>query len=188
MSFHEKSAWACLSSILLVYIPYFVIVFSNPGYLVIPPAFIGAVIVLVVILVVSHTAIAIRSARIRKTGKVPEPDEREIGIELKAMKICSYVLSVVVITWCISAYVGTPIARVKHHRAIASLNELQPDERQELAGQALTDQDHGDPSPSNLLPIPAHDALFFIHVLWMGFIIANIVYYAVIVFGYRRSV
>jgi hypothetical protein len=188
MSFHEKSAWACLSAILIVYVPYFVIVFSHPGYLVVPPAFIGAVIVLVVILGVSHTILAIHSASIRKTGEVPERDEREIGIELSAMKISSYVLSVAVITWCIFAYVGIPVSRVKHQQEITSVTEYQTDGRQVLVGQASAKQNQRDLSLSNLLPIPAHGALFFVHALMMGFVMANIVYYAAVVFGYRRSV
>ena len=41
MSFHEKSAWACLAAILLVFVPFFVVVFAVPGYPIVIPAFIG---------------------------------------------------------------------------------------------------------------------------------------------------
>lgn len=188
MSYHEKSAWACLSSILLVYIPYFAVVFSNPGYLVVPLAFISAVIVLVIILVVSHVLFAIHSPKIRKKGQIPPRDEREMSIELRAMKVSSYVLSVIVITCCVSAYIGIPIARIKQHTVVSSVNELQSGANQELVNQTMANQIQGDLSLSNLLPIPTHDALLFVHVLLMGFVISNIAYYAAIVFGYRRSV
>ena len=115
MSFHEKSAWACLVGILAVYIPYFAVVFSQPGYVWVLPAFLAAVVGLVAILVVAHLVFALTQARIRRTGDAPPPDEFESAIEGRATKVAAYVLSVVVISWCLAAYVGIPWTPSAHH-------------------------------------------------------------------------
>ena len=192
MSFHEKSAWASLVAILLVFVPFFVVVFSVPGYPIVIPAFIAAVVVLTVVLAVVHIFFALGSARIRRTGDVPPRDEREIAIELRSTKIAGFVLAFVVMTWCLAAYAGIPISRVRHHRAMAAADAVRLAEVQEsaIADAATADPatpDAGNLSLSHLLPVPAHDALFFVHILFSGFVLANVVYYASLVFGYRRT-
>lgn len=183
VSFHEKSAWACLGSILLVFVPFFLLVFSTPGYPIVVPAFIGAVVVLVLIQTLLHIVFAVTSARIRRTGDVPARDEREIGIDLRSTKVASIVLGTVVMIWCLAAYAGIPISRIQQHQAMADTGVAPAVEI-----EATPDVDVANLSLSNLLPVPAHDALFFVHILFAGFVLANVVYYAAIVYGYRRAV
>ncbi len=90
MSFREKSAWASLAIMLLVFVPYFVHMFRlfergelNGGTVF--GEFIGAVIFQVLLLIVAHIAIAIRSGQEQK-------DERDRTIESKSFKIAYYVL------------------------------------------------------------------------------------------------
>ena len=179
MSFHEKSAWACLGAILLVYIPFFLLVFSTPGYPVVVGAFVGSVVAMVAILVTVHIVFAISSKRIRETGDVPPLDEMEVGIELRAMKIASFLLASIVILWCIVAYVGIPVSGITDLVQQATAAAADPETAEAFAPN---------PSIEGLLPVSGHDALFAVHVLFAGFVLANVVYYASIVTGYRRAV
>jgi hypothetical protein len=101
MSFHEKSAWACLISITLVYVPYFVFVFHFP--LAAMGLFWVSAIALVALLVVFHVFNAIATRSIRTTGDVPPIDELDQKIELKAAKWAGFVLSFAVVTWILVA-------------------------------------------------------------------------------------
>jgi hypothetical protein len=164
MGFHEKSAWACLLGILLVFVPYFVVVFRNPM------AFLGlfilAVVVLVVILTAFHIVNAIMSPSIRKTGDVPPHDELDRLIELRAAKTSGVVLGVAVIAWCLLAMFGAPLIGM-----------------QEIAdAKAATG---AEVTPSQFA-IPVANVLFAVHTLFAGFVVANVVYYGSIVVGYRR--
>ena len=160
MSFHEKSAWACLGSILVVFVPFFLVVFNTPGYPVVVAAFLASVVGLITLLTVLHAWFAIGSKSIRQTGDAPPMDEREVGIELRATKISSIVLGVVVMFWCLGAYGSIPFGGA------------------EQVAEA----------PGVMLPVPADDALFAVHLLFAGFVVANVVYYLAQVIGHRRSV
>jgi hypothetical protein len=163
MSFHEKSAWACLISIVLVFAPYLTIVLQRPM------AFVGlfplAVIVLVVLLTAFHIVNAIVTRSIRKTGDVPPHDELDRMIELQAAKLSGIVLATVVAAWSIAAMFGVPAAGVG-----------------ELVGTGVA----GDVAAPSQFAIPVIQALTAIHMLFGGFVIANIAYYGSIVAGYRR--
>ena len=91
MSFHEKSALACLISICCIYVPYFVLVFRFPM------AAIGlfgvSAIGLVALLAAFHIVNAIATRSIRTTGKVPPIDELDQRIELKAAKWAGFVFA-----------------------------------------------------------------------------------------------
>lgn len=91
MSFREKSAWAALAVMLVVFIPYFVHIFQlfgqgklNLGYVL--GGFLGAVALQVALLIVVSIVLAIRS---REEPK----DERDLEIESKSFKIAYYILT-----------------------------------------------------------------------------------------------
>lgn len=92
MSFREKSAWACLVTMIAVYVPYFLNLFRlfeqrELDAASVLGAFIGAVVLQVVVLVAVHIALAIHSREERK-------DERDLAIESKSLKNAYSVLSV----------------------------------------------------------------------------------------------
>jgi hypothetical protein len=163
MSFHEKSAWACLISIVLVFAPYLSVVFQQPM------AFVGlfplAVIVLVVLLTAFHIVNALVTRSIRKTGDVPPHDELDRMIELRAAKLSGIVLAIAVIVWCMSAMFFVPAIGVG-----------------ELVQANMPD---AIPAPPQF-QIPVSLILTAIHMLFAGFVIANTVYYGSIIAGYRR--
>ena len=85
MSFREKSAWASLAVMLLVYVPYFIHVFRllGRGDLkggVLLGQFIGAVVFQVFLLIIVHIVIAIQSRQ-------QQADERDRAIEARSYKI-----------------------------------------------------------------------------------------------------
>ena len=91
MSFREKSAWATFISLLVVYIPYFIYVYllAARGQLIIATAvevFIAGVIVQIVIAIIAHIAISIRSRR--------DPvDERDTAVQARAFRNAYFVLT-----------------------------------------------------------------------------------------------
>ena len=85
MSFREKSAWASLAVMLVVYVPYFVHVFRlfGRGELkggAVLGQFISAVLFQIFLLIVVHIAIAIQSRQ-------QQTDERDRAIEATSYKI-----------------------------------------------------------------------------------------------------
>ena len=160
MGFHEKSALACLVSILMVYSPYFWMVYQYPmaGL----GLFIVAAIALIVLLTVFLIVNALATRSMRKSGDSPQMDELDRIIELQAAKVSGLVLALVVIGWCIVTMYGAVGASISTSETV---------------------------SPSSVEPILVFsliDALTGIHTLFAGFVIANITYYGRIVFGYRR--
>lgn len=153
MSFHEKSAWACLISMVAVFVPYFWVVFHQPlaylGLLVL------AVIVQVVLLVVFHVVNALTTHSIRQRGDAPPQDELDRLIELRAAKLSGGVLAVVVAVWSLGALFGVLV----------------------IAGDGAT---------GSHFTIPVLQTLVAIHLLFAGFVLANLAYYGSIVVGYRR--
>lgn len=92
MSFREKSAWACLVTTGVVYLPYFAFIgqLIAQGRLLLPliiVAFVGAVIAQVVLMIVYQSVIALR------TRQEPK-DERDRAIELVATRNAHWVLVV----------------------------------------------------------------------------------------------
>jgi hypothetical protein len=153
MSFHEKNAWACLIAIVVVFVPYFLIVFQYPM------AFVGwlvlAVIGLSVLLAVFHIVNALATRSIRQRGDTPAQDELDRLIELRAAKLSGIVLAVVVVVWSLSAMFGVPT----------------------IAGEGTA---------SSQFAIPIMQVMIAIHLLFAGFVVANLAYYGSIVAGYRR--
>ena len=163
MSFHEKSALACLISICLVYVPYFIVVFRFPM------AALGliwvSVIGLVVLLVLFHVAIAIATRSIRATGDAPPVDELDQKIELTAAKWAGFILAFAVVTWILVAMYSMP--------AIGA------------GAFEQTNATRGEVSPSHFA-VPVLTAMAAVHWLFAGFVFANVAYYGGIVIGYRR--
>ena len=163
MSFHEKSAWACLISIVLVFAPYLLVVVQHPmGFVGLFPV---AVVVLVVLLTAFHMVNALATRSIRETGETPPLDELDRVIELRAAKLSGVVLAVAVMGWCLAAMYVVPaigIGELAHAKASDAVS-------------ALT-QFH----------IPVSQALIAIQILFAGFVIANTAYYGSIIAGYRR--
>jgi len=94
MSFREKSAWTGLLVTLIVYVPYFATVFSaisprdgvwSPGLGNLVVAFVGAMILQVVLSIVFAIAIALHDRR-------KETDERDRAIEAKSVRVAHSVL------------------------------------------------------------------------------------------------
>ena len=164
MSFHEKSAWACLISILLVFVPYFWYVFQYPVAFV--GLFVIAVVVLVALLVGFHVANALLSASIRKSGDTPPLDERDVKIEMWSAKIAGIVLGFLVMVWCLTGMVGIPLVAAVNANEIAS----------SPVGQAVSE-----------FTIPAAQALTWVHMMFAAFVVANLTYYLMIIVTYRRS-
>lgn len=158
MNFQEKSAWACLGAILVVFSPYFWLVLKHPL------AFIGlfplAVAILVVLLIGFHIANALATRSIRTTGDTPAPDELDRLIELHAAKRSGLVLAFAVVAWCLGALFAVPSIGIA----------------EQAPGIAAPIAPH----------ISANIALRAIHLLLAGFVVANLVYYASIILGYRR--
>lgn len=162
MSFHEKNAWACLLSIVAIYVLYFWVVFRYPMAAV--GLFVVAAVILAVVLAAFHIVNALATRSIRRTGDVPPLDELDRAIELRAAKLSGIVLAVAVMVWCMTAMYGVVAVGT---RAVADAQ----------AGHAAT--------PSGFV-VPVLLVMTAIHALFAGFVIANIAYYASIVAGYRR--
>lgn len=107
MSFHEKSAWACLLGIGLIYFPYFVVAFSSP------PAALGlfwlAAAGLAALLVGFHCLNAVATRSVRTLGQGPPLDELEQKIELRAAKFAGFILAFAVMSWILVAQYGVPV-------------------------------------------------------------------------------
>jgi hypothetical protein len=163
MSFHEKSALACLISICCVYVPYFVLVFRFPMAAL--GLFWVSAIGLVVLLTVFHIVNAIATRSIRTSGDLPPVDELDQRIELKAAKWSGIILAFAVLTWILVVMYSIPVignSMVEQMRA---------------TGSAVSPESY---------TIPMFAAMTAVHWLFAGFVLANIVYYGGIVFGYRR--
>lgn len=163
MSFHEKNAWACVISLLLVFIPYFFYVLQNPVAYV--WLFILAVVLLVGLLVIFHIVNSSVTAVDSDSLETQQLDERDQAIEVRASKWAGIVLGFVVVIWCLNTMIGIPI--------IGSRN---------IADNSLATSDMLRESS-----ISVATALTAIHLLFAGFVFANVVYYFAIIFGYRRA-
>jgi hypothetical protein len=163
MSFHEKSALACLISISLVYVPYLFFVFRFP--MAAMGLFWVSALGLVTLLMVFHIVNAIATRAIRTTGKVPPVDELDQKIELQAAKWAGFILSFATLTWILVAMYSIPV--------IGS---------NVLAQTAAPRSEALSSSPA----IPMFAAMAAVQWLFAAFVVANVTYYGGIVFRYRR--
>ena len=163
MGFREKNAWFCGLSILVVFMPYFYFVLHYPMAQV--AFFLIAVISLVLMLSGFHAINAIATKSIGDSGDVSHLDELDKVIELRASKWAGIVLGVAVLLWSLAAMIGVPI------EGVSSVVALQQTEA------SANDSDFS---------IPGANAMFWIHLLFGGFVLSNLVYYGKIVAGYRR--
>lgn len=158
MSYQEKNAWACISAIAATFIPYFSIVFREP--MAFPGLFLLAVAGLVTFLVAFHVVNAISTVSIRKADDALKADESDQGIELRAAKFSGTVLATAVILWFIAAMFG---ARAFGIESVGG----------DLKSYAGT-------------VIPISQIVLWGHILFAGLVVANIMYYAKIISGYRK--
>lgn len=161
MTFYEKNAWFCFFALLIVYVPYFAYSFVDPSASF--PLYFAAVAMLMIVLALFHAANAVFSPRSRKTGPNPPKDERDAGIEINSAKFAGIVLSVVVTFWIFAALIGLA-ALISHAMP------LRAEPMKNLAS----------------VKIPVIPVLIGFHVLFAGFVVANLAYYASIIRGYRR--
>ena len=109
-----------------------------------------------------HIVNALATKAIRKTGDVPPHDELDRIIELKAAKLSGTVLAVAVIAWCIAATTGV------------------------LGGSEIANNVAlNEPITESKMMVSVLVVLTAVHMLFAGFVIANIAYYGSIVVGYR---
>lgn len=106
MSFREKSAWASLISLLIVYLVYFSIVFSGVSTRVALATLAAAVVIHLALLIAAHTVFAISSQEVLQRGDEPPRDERDVAIDLRSFRASSYVLGTGVLLWCLAVFVG----------------------------------------------------------------------------------
>lgn len=162
MGYQERNAWACGCSILVVFTTYFWLVFGDPmahvGFFAI------AVAAQVALLVGFHLVNAIATASIRKSSDVPEPDELDRIIELRAAKLAGIILATVVLSWSMAAMVGVPAQSVANIAAAATENEV----------------------TATVSAIHVTKVMFWVHFLFAGFVVSNVAYYGSIIAGYRR--
>ena len=162
MSYHERSAWACLIAIVIVFVPYFAVVLSQPMAFV--GLFVLAVIGLIALLVGFHAVNAIATATIRQTGDTPMLDELDRMIEFRAAKLSGLVLGVIVLAWSIGVMFGAPAVGVAEIAKVDAANV---------------------PVDASDFAIPVSNAVFWVQVLFAGFVAANVTYFGRIVAGYR---
>ncbi len=105
MSFHEKSAWVTLISILSVSVLYFLhmpIPYGDPPEPGFFHATVACIVVLIVIEIIAHIIIALHNPKDAQTPK----DERERLIELKATAIAAYVYVVGTFAAVVTVHIG----------------------------------------------------------------------------------
>jgi len=162
MGFQERNGWACGCSILVVFTPYFWVVFRYP--MVHVGLFAIAVAALVALLVGFHIVNALVTASIRNSGDAPAPDELDRMIELRAAKLAGMVLAMAVLSWSMATMVGVPVQGVAN--LVTATGE-----------HAVTPPDFA---------IQVAKVMCWVHVLFAGFVISNVAYYGSIIVGYRR--
>jgi len=156
MSFREKSAWGCLAAILLIYVPYFSSVIENPAVSLF--RFWISVVLIASLLIGYHILAAATDREVRANEDEPPFDELDRAIDLKASKIAGTFLGFFVLTWVIVALVNFPLL-------VGQANEV-------LAEEAFV--------------ISGTTALYAINALFGVFVLANVVFYGVVIAGYRR--
>lgn len=161
MSFHEKNAWACFLGLLVVYVPYFAIsiVYPSASF----PLYFGAICALMVVLAVFHSANALITKLIRTSGKTAHLDELDSSIEIKSARFAGLTLGFIVTMWSLFALTGLA-ALISHALPL----EAEPMEN------------------LSLVKIPVLPVIAGFQILFAGFVIANLVYYGGIIYGYRR--
>lgn len=112
----------------------------------------------VVLLVIFHIGNAVADRNIRRTGTTPPLDERDWRIERSAARWAGFVLGAAVLAWTAIQIVALPVAAIAPAEVGAARASL-----------------------------PLDVAMTAVHWLFAGFVVANLVYYAGIVIGYRRS-
>ena len=162
MGFREKNAWFCLVSILVVFVPYFYFSFQYPMEHI--SVFLITVVGLILLLAGCHAINAIATNSNRESGAAINPDELDKLIELGAAKWAGVVLAATVLIWCWFAMLSVPIdeisSTVNPPSIAGTMNEL---------GFTIS-------------PV---QGLFWVNLLFAGFVVSNLIYYGKIIVSYR---
>lgn len=161
MGFREKNAWICGLSILTVFAPYFYFVFQNPAAH--TALFLVTAASLVLLQSGFHTINAMATKSIRESGECPGLDELDKLIELRASKWAGCVLAASVLIWFMAAMMNSPA-------------EAMPEPLARQTNPRLSE---------SVILIPVTNAMFWVQLLFAGFVLSNLVYYAKIVAAYR---
>lgn len=107
ITFREKSLWLLLVSLCVAFAVYFAFAFANASSQVEYKevgAFIGIVVVLIVVQIIGHTLLGIASRR--ELAAEVQSDERDELVRLKGTRLGSYVLTVgVFLSLCVGIFV-----------------------------------------------------------------------------------
>lgn len=158
MTIHEKSAWASVVAILVLYIPYFSAVNAQPMEGVY--RFWGVTIGMAVIMGVFHAIDAIVHVIRHRTHVVTLVDELDQAIQRDAAMVAGGVLAGVVVCWVIGMMYALPLSAV-------TVTETTSDGIRTYVAWSVD------------------DIMRAIHWLFAGFVMANLVYYFVMIVRYR---
>lgn len=157
MTIHERSAWVSIGAMLVLYIPYFMEVQTNPmqGLVLFWVVGVG----MAIILVIFHTIDAIMHVVLKRSGSLTLVDEFDQTIQRHAAMIAGGLLAVVVMSWIIVMMYLLP-----------------------LFGSSVVDTSN---YASIYVAWPIEYMMRAVHWLFAGFVLSNIVYYAVVIYHYR---
>lgn len=128
MNFQEKSAWACLLTILGIYTPYFLVVLREP--LAGPGLFVAAAVGQAVLLTLFHIVNAMATRSMRASGRTPPADELDRAIEGSAARWAGFVLAFAVMAWILVTWFAVlvtaapAVTGVPIHTALAAVHWL----------------------------------------------------------------
>ena len=162
MGFIEKNAWFCCVAIFVVFAPYFYFSFQYPVEHV--SIFFIAVIALVILLAVFHAINAIATKSIRESGGAPQADELDDQIELRSSKCSGFVLTALVLVWCLAAMWSVPVESVSN-------TAIQQEGAASIDGFVFA--------------ITSAEAVLWINLIFAGIVVSNLTYYGKIIASYR---
>lgn len=158
MTLHEKSAWVSVGAIVLLYIPYFMQVNAYPMASLYLFWVVG--IGMAVIMVLFHTIDAVVHVVQKREGALQLVDELDRAIEHNAMAISGILLAVVVVIWVMVMMYALPVFG-------SSVVETTSD------------------SMNAYVAWPIDQVMRAIQWLFAGFVMANLVFYGVVIAQYR---
>jgi hypothetical protein len=158
MTIHERSAWISIGAILMLYIPYFIDVNAQP--MVSLYRFWGVGIGMAVIMALFHAIDAVMHVVQKRGGAIQLVDELDRAIQHNAMAISGILLAVVVVVWVIVMMYALP-----------------------LFGSSVveTTSDY----VNAYVAWPIDQVMRAIQWLFAGFVMANLVFYGVVIAQYR---
>lgn len=158
MTIHEKSAWVSIIAIVVLYVPYFMAVHTNPMESIARFWILG--VGMAVIMGVFHTIDAIVSVLLHRGETMGIIDELDRVIQQQAAMYAGSTLAFIVVIWVIVMMYILPIM-----------------------GRTVIEQTSDMNVPYIAWSI--EQVMRAVQWLFAGFVLANIVYYAVVIVRYR---